>query len=92
MAQVQQFHLRREPAAWPYALLRARLAEARKAAGLTQQELADRIGRPQSFIAKMEGGERSLDVVEFVAIARIIGLDTNSLIEAVADELVKMEV
>ena len=39
---------------------------ARKAAGLTQHALARRLGRPQSFVAKYEGGERRLDVVEFV--------------------------
>lgn len=48
---------------------------ARKRAGLTQQELAKRLRRPQSFVAKYEGGERRLDVVEFVTIARAIGTD-----------------
>src|SRR3978361_86007 len=45
---------------------------ARKAAGLTQQVLALRLKKPQSFVAKYEGGERRLDVVEFIAIARAI--------------------
>lgn len=48
---------------------------ARKRAGLTQQELANRLKRPQSFIAKYEGGERRLDVVEFIAIVQAIGAD-----------------
>ena len=48
---------------------------ARKRAGLTQQELAKRLKRPQSFVAKYEGGERRLDVVEFITIARAIGAD-----------------
>jgi transcriptional regulator with XRE-family HTH domain len=48
---------------------------ARKRAGLTQQQLAKRLKRPQSFVAKYEGGERRLDVVEFVTIARAIGAD-----------------
>ena len=42
----------------------------RKAAGLTQHALARRLKKPQSFVAKYEGGERRLDVVEFIAIAR----------------------
>jgi transcriptional regulator with XRE-family HTH domain len=53
---------------------------ARKAAGLTQQALALRLKKPQSFVAKYEGGERRLDVVEFVAIARILGADPVGLI------------
>jgi transcriptional regulator with XRE-family HTH domain len=52
---------------------------ARKAAGLTQQALAVRLKKPQSFVAKYEGGERRLDVVEFVAISRLIGTDPIKL-------------
>jgi transcriptional regulator with XRE-family HTH domain len=52
---------------------------ARKAAGLTQHALARRLNKPQSFVAKYEGGERRLDVVEFVAIARALGADPLKL-------------
>ena|SRR5665647_2013054 len=52
---------------------------ARKAAGLTQQALALRLKKPQSFVAKYEGGERRLDVVEFVGIARALGADPLKL-------------
>jgi transcriptional regulator with XRE-family HTH domain len=48
---------------------------ARRKAGLTQAQLAKRLKKPQSFIAKYEGGERRIDVVEFVAIVRAIGAD-----------------
>ena len=51
------------------------LVAARAKAGLTQQELADRLGRPQSFVAKYETGERRLDVMEFIFISRELGLD-----------------
>src|SRR6202140_963008 len=51
----------------------------RKAAGLTQQALALRLKKPQSFVAKYEGGERRLDVVEFIAISRTIGADPLKL-------------
>ena len=53
---------------------------ARKAAGLTQHALAVRLKKPQSFVAKYEGGERRIDVVEFIAIARAIGSDPLKLI------------
>ncbi len=55
--------------------LRALLVEGRKAAGLTQQDLAARLGRPQSFVSKYERGERRLDVVEFLEVADALGID-----------------
>jgi transcriptional regulator with XRE-family HTH domain len=51
------------------------LAATRRKAGLTQQVVAKRLKRPQSFVAKYEGGERRLDVIEFIAIAA--ALDAN---------------
>jgi transcriptional regulator with XRE-family HTH domain len=58
------------------------MIEARKKAGLTQHELAERLKKPQSFIAKYEGGERRLDVVEFLTIARAIGAEPARLLKA----------
>lgn len=58
------------------------MIKARKQAGLTQQELAHRLGRPQSFVAKYEGGERRLDVVEFVTVARAMGADPVRILRA----------
>ena len=52
---------------------------ARKAAGLTQHSLALRLKKPQSFVAKYEGGERRVDVVEFIAIAGALGADPLKL-------------
>jgi transcriptional regulator with XRE-family HTH domain len=57
----------------------ALMVAARKGAGLTQQALANRLKKPQSFVAKYEGGERRLDVVEFVAISRALGADPLKL-------------
>lgn len=56
------------------------LTQARKDAGLTQVELADRIGQRQTFISKVELGERRIDVAEFVEIARAIGIDPYKLL------------
>jgi transcriptional regulator with XRE-family HTH domain len=58
------------------------LIETRRQAGLTQYELAELLKRPQSFIAKYEGGERRLDVVEFIAIARAMNSDPIRIIRA----------
>jgi transcriptional regulator with XRE-family HTH domain len=62
-----------------YARLVAMLVAVRHAAGIRQQKLAERLGKPQSFIAKYEGGERRLDVVEFIAIARALDADPIKL-------------
>jgi transcriptional regulator with XRE-family HTH domain len=63
-----------------YARLLALLRQARKDAGMVQQELAERLGRPQSFVAKVEGGERRIDVIEFIAIVKAIGRDPVRLL------------
>lgn len=62
--------------------LRELLIAARKKAGLTQQDVADALGRPQSFVAKYEGGERRLDVVEFLQLAEALGSDPARMIRA----------
>ena len=49
---------------------------------LASQQLADRLRKPQSFVAKYEGGERRLDVVEFVAVAQAIGADPLRILRA----------
>jgi hypothetical protein len=59
-------------------LLKAR----RKAAGLTHTFLADRLGKPPSYVAKYEGGDRRLDVLEFLDIAAAIGFEPCRLIRA----------
>ena len=62
-----------------YARLVETLIAVRKDAGIRQQALAKKLGRPQSFIAKYEGGERRIDVVEFITIARALGADPVKL-------------
>jgi transcriptional regulator with XRE-family HTH domain len=56
------------------------LVEARQEAALTQTDLAKKLGRPQSFVSKFENGERRLDVVEFLEVARALGTDPHGLI------------
>lgn len=64
------------------ALLQA-LIQARKDAGITQVELADRIGRRQTFVSKYETAERRLDVAEYIAIARAIEVEPYALMREV---------
>jgi transcriptional regulator with XRE-family HTH domain len=56
------------------------LRAARKEAGLTQQALAEKLRRPQSFVAKYENGERRIDVIEFVALARALDVAPVTLL------------
>jgi transcriptional regulator with XRE-family HTH domain len=57
---------------------------ARKSAGLTQAEVAARLKRPQSFVAKYEGGERRLDVIEFIEVVRVMGGEPGDVFEQLA--------
>ncbi|MEW6543204.1 MAG: helix-turn-helix transcriptional regulator [Nitrospirota bacterium] len=53
------------------------------AAGLTQQDLARRLGRPQSYVSKYELRERRLDVIEFVRITRALSADPCEIIRRI---------
>lgn len=57
------------------------LVDARKADSLTQSELAEQLRKPQSFVSKYERGERRLDVVELIEIARHLKLDPHKIID-----------
>ncbi|MFN3878062.1 MAG: helix-turn-helix domain-containing protein [Brevundimonas sp.] len=59
------------------------LVEARQASGLTQAELAKRVGKDQSFVSIIERGQRRVDVLEFVALARAMNTDPAHLFERV---------
>ena len=62
--------------------LRELLKARRKAAGLTQTSLAERLGKPPSYVAKYELGDRRLDVLEFLDVAAAIGFDPCAFIRA----------
>jgi transcriptional regulator with XRE-family HTH domain len=55
----------------------ARLVQARKDAGLTQVQVAKRLGKAHSFISKCELGERRVDFVELQQLAEIYGKDLS---------------
>lgn len=63
------------------------LVRARKAVGLSQRDLSERVGKPRSFISKIESRERRVDIVEFIAIARGMGVDPTKLLTEVQDAL-----
>ena len=65
------------------------LRQARLDAGLTQAELALRLGLPQSFVSKYESGERRLDILELRHICKVAGIKLEKFarrLEALLDE------
>lgn len=59
------------------------LYDARRQVGLSQTELAQRLGKRQQFVSKYESGERQLDVVEFLDIGRVLNLDVSILVREI---------
>jgi len=61
-----------------YSYYRERLQELlrkiRTDVGIRQADLAERLGRPQSFVSKYESGERHLDVIELWEVCRALGV------------------
>lgn len=64
-----------------YKNLLTKLINARKAAGFTQSDLSKMLKRPQSFVSKIEIGERRLDVIEFLEITQFLGVDACEIIK-----------
>lgn len=59
------------------------LADARRNAGLSQYELADRLGVDQTYVSKYESCRRRLDVIEFLRVVGAIGIDPAKLLATV---------
>src|SRR5260221_293502 len=55
------------------------IVSTRNQAGLTQRDLAARLKRPHSFVGRIEAGERRVDVVEFIEIARVLEMEPTLL-------------
>ncbi len=70
-----------------YSAVTSMVVELRQAHGLTQAQLAARLGKPQQFISKVERGDRRIDVVELYAIIRAIGADPATAFKALLRRL-----
>lgn len=66
-----------------YKLLMTKLVELRKQTGMTQDQLAKKLNKPQSFVAKYEGGERRLDVIEFIDVVTALGGSLSAMINEI---------
>ncbi|MDA7946077.1 MAG: helix-turn-helix domain-containing protein [Hyphomicrobiaceae bacterium] len=58
-----------------------RLIDARNSAKLTQDQVARKLRKPQSFVAKYEGGERRLDVIEFMDVCQALGVRYDQILD-----------
>jgi len=59
------------------------LVKRREVIGMTQAELAARLGQYQSFVARLESGQRRIDVVEFLELSEFLGFDAVQAIKTI---------
>ena len=64
-----------------YTIFRELLTQAREDVGMTQVQVATKLGKPQSYVSKYESGDRRLDVTEFVQIADLLSLDISGFLD-----------
>ena len=64
-----------------YSLFLEQLRNAREEKGLTQTEVAERLGQSQSFVSKVERGERRIDIVELRAFCQVMDLRFVDLVK-----------
>jgi transcriptional regulator with XRE-family HTH domain len=72
-----------------YILFRTMLTEARLAKGMFQSDVADLLGKNQSFVSKYERGERRLDLPEFLEVADALGINVADFIKRYRADLNK---
>jgi transcriptional regulator with XRE-family HTH domain len=70
-----------------YAVVLRLLRAARDKAGITQVELAEKLGLTQSFVSKIERGDRRLDIVQLRTVCKVLGLPLLEFIEQLESEL-----
>jgi len=84
--------MKRPPPTTERAAVLRRLVQLRKAAGVNQTTLADRLGITQSEVSKFERGERALGMLRLRAWLRALGVELQSFAEALDQELERQEV
>ena len=64
-----------------YKKLIERIKQARLDAGLSQQVVAGKLGKPQSYVSKVESGERRVDIIEVKALAKVYKKSLEDFVE-----------
>ena len=59
------------------------IVKARRAAGLSQRQLTEKLKRSNSFVWKFEAGERQINALEFIEIARVLGSKASTLLSEI---------
>jgi transcriptional regulator with XRE-family HTH domain len=70
-----------------YAVVLRLLKDAREKAGITQVDLAKRLGQTQSFVSKIERGDRRLDIVQLRTLCQVYGITLADFVERMESEL-----
>lgn len=65
------------------------IVDARKAAGLTQRDLAARLKQPPSYVGKIESRQRRLDLIEMVDLLEAIGVKPAKFVSDLISDLRK---
>lgn len=63
------------------------LKEIRQKNGITQVELAHKLGVPQSFVSKYESGERQLDILELRQICQLFGVSFDNFVQQLEEKI-----
>jgi len=71
-----------------YSIVLKKLIQMRKDANLTQRDLAKKLDRGNSFVWRIEHGERRLDVVEFFWVCEVLGFESKAVYSELADAVV----
>lgn len=72
-----------------YAVVLRMLKEARERSGLTQVQLAKKLRQSQSFVSKIECGDRRLDIIQLRTICRLVGVTLAEFVDHLERELSK---
>lgn len=70
-----------------YALFLEQLRQTRQQKGLTQTDVAVRLGQTQSFISKVERGERRIDIVELRQLCAVMGVEFVTFVDQLEKSL-----
>lgn len=71
----------------PWRHIAALVVEERKRAGISQRELARKLGRSQQWVSRVEAGRASVELFEFIRIAHVLGFDPGRELRKISKDL-----
>jgi len=70
-----------------YEKLQSLLRDLRTSQNIRQQELAEKLGRPQSYVSKYESGDRNVDLIELIEITKALDIEPEAAISDLVSRL-----